>query len=290
MACATSRVRFGTTVTPLPRRRPWKVAAEAVALDHLSGGRMILGVGIGDPAIRSWQESGTTDPRVLAEMLDEGAAGHRRAVVRRARSPPGQALPARRRPTDRAAAAAAEDPDLDRRQPVSSLPYAEESSAGTAPAPTKARPRRAPDPPRRRPRAESRTRQRLRRQGQRRRPAGVRRSRRDLVGPLDRPGPRADAEQILEPDRQALTCRPPDRRPRPDHQRNPRHHGSPIGAPGELRWTTARSAGRHGSHHRPIALAEVLGDLGSGRPAVCERRDLDPRASLGRSEARIADR
>ncbi len=31
MACATSRVRLGTTVTPLPRRRPWKVAAELTA-------------------------------------------------------------------------------------------------------------------------------------------------------------------------------------------------------------------------------------------------------------------
>ncbi|GAA1550841.1 LLM class flavin-dependent oxidoreductase [Kribbella lupini] len=73
MACATSRVRLGTTVTPLPRRRPWKVAAEAVALDHLSGGRMILGVGIGDPAGPFLGGVGETiDPRVLAEMLDEG--------------------------------------------------------------------------------------------------------------------------------------------------------------------------------------------------------------------------
>ena len=32
---------------PLPRRRPWKLAREIVTLDHLSGGRVILGVGIG---------------------------------------------------------------------------------------------------------------------------------------------------------------------------------------------------------------------------------------------------
>ena len=50
MACRTERVRLGMTVTPVPRRHPWKLAAEAVALDHLSGGRLILGVGIGDPA------------------------------------------------------------------------------------------------------------------------------------------------------------------------------------------------------------------------------------------------
>ncbi|ADB34861.1 Luciferase-like monooxygenase [Kribbella flavida DSM 17836] len=72
MACATSRIHLGTTVTPLPRRRPWKVAAEAVALDHLSGGRMILGVGIGDPTDPFLADVGeATDPRVLAEMLDE---------------------------------------------------------------------------------------------------------------------------------------------------------------------------------------------------------------------------
>jgi len=47
IASSTSRIRIGTTVTPLPRRRPWKVARETVALDHLSGGRFILGVGTG---------------------------------------------------------------------------------------------------------------------------------------------------------------------------------------------------------------------------------------------------
>jgi len=34
-------------VTPLPRRRPWKVARETVTLDHLSGGRLMVGVGLG---------------------------------------------------------------------------------------------------------------------------------------------------------------------------------------------------------------------------------------------------
>jgi alkanesulfonate monooxygenase SsuD/methylene tetrahydromethanopterin reductase-like flavin-dependent oxidoreductase (luciferase family) len=69
MATATSRIRIGTTVTPLPRRRPWKVAAEAVALDHLSDGRFILGVGIGDPGDPFMPDQ---PPKVLAEMLDEG--------------------------------------------------------------------------------------------------------------------------------------------------------------------------------------------------------------------------
>src|SRR5215472_14183776 len=40
MAMATSNSQLGRTVTPVPRRRPWKLASEAVRLDHLSGGRL----------------------------------------------------------------------------------------------------------------------------------------------------------------------------------------------------------------------------------------------------------
>ncbi|GAA5028291.1 LLM class flavin-dependent oxidoreductase [Actinopolymorpha pittospori] len=73
MATTTRRIRLGTTVTPLPRRRPWKLASEAVSLDHLSGA--ILGVGsgdAGDPGVAAVGEA--TEPRVLAERLDEGLA------------------------------------------------------------------------------------------------------------------------------------------------------------------------------------------------------------------------
>jgi len=45
IAMRIERIRFGALVTHLPRRRPWKVAREAVTLDHLSGGRLILGAG-----------------------------------------------------------------------------------------------------------------------------------------------------------------------------------------------------------------------------------------------------
>ena len=73
MALATTHVRLGTLVTPLPRRRPWKLASEAVTLDHLSGGRLILGVGAGDGREPSFAAVGEpTEPRVLAERLDEG--------------------------------------------------------------------------------------------------------------------------------------------------------------------------------------------------------------------------
>jgi alkanesulfonate monooxygenase SsuD/methylene tetrahydromethanopterin reductase-like flavin-dependent oxidoreductase (luciferase family) len=47
VALATERLRLGPMVTPLARRRPWKVARETVTLDHLSGGRLVLGVGLG---------------------------------------------------------------------------------------------------------------------------------------------------------------------------------------------------------------------------------------------------
>jgi alkanesulfonate monooxygenase SsuD/methylene tetrahydromethanopterin reductase-like flavin-dependent oxidoreductase (luciferase family) len=70
MAVRTQRVRLGIMVTPLARRRPWKVAREAVALDVLSGGRFTLG---GQQAeFAAFGED--ADPRVRAELLDEGLA------------------------------------------------------------------------------------------------------------------------------------------------------------------------------------------------------------------------
>lgn len=73
VAMTTSRIRIGTTVTPLARRRPWKVARETVSLDHLSGGRLVLGVGLGDPPDADFAAFGEeSDARVRAEKLDEG--------------------------------------------------------------------------------------------------------------------------------------------------------------------------------------------------------------------------
>ena len=72
MAVRTTRVRLGTMLTPLPWRRPWKVAGQAVTLDQLSGGRAILSVGLGavDAALGDTGEE--TGRRVRAERLDEG--------------------------------------------------------------------------------------------------------------------------------------------------------------------------------------------------------------------------
>ena len=75
IAMSTERVRLGPMVTPLSRRRPWKLAREAVSLDHLSGGRLTLGVGSGDPKEGSFASFGeATDPKVLAARLDEALA------------------------------------------------------------------------------------------------------------------------------------------------------------------------------------------------------------------------
>jgi len=73
IAMRTHHIRIGTTVTPIARRRPWKLARETVTLDHLSGGRLILSVGVGDPDEDDYGTFGEpTDRKVRASMLDEG--------------------------------------------------------------------------------------------------------------------------------------------------------------------------------------------------------------------------
>jgi alkanesulfonate monooxygenase SsuD/methylene tetrahydromethanopterin reductase-like flavin-dependent oxidoreductase (luciferase family) len=67
IAMRTQRIRIGTEVTPLARRRPWKLARECVTVDHLSGGRFQLSVGLGV----------STD--IDFAHLDEDQDGRRRA-------------------------------------------------------------------------------------------------------------------------------------------------------------------------------------------------------------------
>jgi hypothetical protein len=71
-AMVTQRIRLGTMIIPVPLRRPWKIASESVALDRLSGGRLILGLGTGATWM-GWQgfPDETTDQKARAEMLDE---------------------------------------------------------------------------------------------------------------------------------------------------------------------------------------------------------------------------
>jgi len=72
MAQTTSRIRLGTMLTPLPWRRPWKVASQAATLDQLSNGRAVLAVGLGAITTGLHRMGDPTDRRTRAEMLDEG--------------------------------------------------------------------------------------------------------------------------------------------------------------------------------------------------------------------------
>jgi alkanesulfonate monooxygenase SsuD/methylene tetrahydromethanopterin reductase-like flavin-dependent oxidoreductase (luciferase family) len=74
IAAATTRIQLGPMVTPLARRRPWIVARQAVALDQLSDGRFVLGLGLGlDASGRELSRFGEElDDRRRAAMLDEG--------------------------------------------------------------------------------------------------------------------------------------------------------------------------------------------------------------------------
>ena len=70
-AVQTERIRLGTLLSPLSRMRPWKFASEAATLDNLSGGRVIISVGLGatDTGFAEFGEQ--TDRKTRAELLDE---------------------------------------------------------------------------------------------------------------------------------------------------------------------------------------------------------------------------
>jgi alkanesulfonate monooxygenase SsuD/methylene tetrahydromethanopterin reductase-like flavin-dependent oxidoreductase (luciferase family) len=73
VAASTTRIRLGTMITPVPRRRPWQLARETTTLDRLSGGRVILGVGIGSPAYGDFGIfHEPVSARERAGLLDEG--------------------------------------------------------------------------------------------------------------------------------------------------------------------------------------------------------------------------
>jgi alkanesulfonate monooxygenase SsuD/methylene tetrahydromethanopterin reductase-like flavin-dependent oxidoreductase (luciferase family) len=73
IATATERVRIGPMVTPVSRRRPHKLARETVTLDHLSDGRLTLGVGLGSVNNGELAPFGEEeDAKTRAHLLDEG--------------------------------------------------------------------------------------------------------------------------------------------------------------------------------------------------------------------------
>jgi alkanesulfonate monooxygenase SsuD/methylene tetrahydromethanopterin reductase-like flavin-dependent oxidoreductase (luciferase family) len=75
MAMRTERVRLGAMVFALSRRRPWKVAREAMTLDVLSGGRLVIPVGLGALDDQGFGSVGEpTEARIRAQLVDETLA------------------------------------------------------------------------------------------------------------------------------------------------------------------------------------------------------------------------
>lgn len=72
MALKTKHIKLGPIITPIARRRPWKLARETVTLDHLSNGRLILGAGLGWSDIEFDTFGEESSPKKRAEKLDEG--------------------------------------------------------------------------------------------------------------------------------------------------------------------------------------------------------------------------
>jgi alkanesulfonate monooxygenase SsuD/methylene tetrahydromethanopterin reductase-like flavin-dependent oxidoreductase (luciferase family) len=72
IATSTERIRVGTAVTPVARRRPQVLAHQVATLDNLSGGRVTFGAGLGGITSEFGKFGEPTDAKVRAAMLDEG--------------------------------------------------------------------------------------------------------------------------------------------------------------------------------------------------------------------------
>jgi alkanesulfonate monooxygenase SsuD/methylene tetrahydromethanopterin reductase-like flavin-dependent oxidoreductase (luciferase family) len=81
IAVATERVRLGPLVTPLPRRRPQVVARQATGVDQLSGGRLVMGVGIGRDNSRELSAFGEQLPDRPRDPRTAGRVGRRAGSV-----------------------------------------------------------------------------------------------------------------------------------------------------------------------------------------------------------------
>jgi alkanesulfonate monooxygenase SsuD/methylene tetrahydromethanopterin reductase-like flavin-dependent oxidoreductase (luciferase family) len=71
LAVQTERIRLGTNITAAARRRPQKLARETVTVDHLSEGRLIFGVGLGEPPEEYTAYGDDASRHELGERLDE---------------------------------------------------------------------------------------------------------------------------------------------------------------------------------------------------------------------------
>lgn len=71
-AMLTRQIRLGTMLTPLPIRKPWKLASETASVDRLSEGRLTLSVGLGATETGFANFGEVTYRKTRAELLDEG--------------------------------------------------------------------------------------------------------------------------------------------------------------------------------------------------------------------------
>jgi alkanesulfonate monooxygenase SsuD/methylene tetrahydromethanopterin reductase-like flavin-dependent oxidoreductase (luciferase family) len=72
VAASTTRLKLGTAITPLARRRPQIVANALASLDLLSGGRVVFGAGLGGVVEEFTAFGDPGDMKERAAMLDEG--------------------------------------------------------------------------------------------------------------------------------------------------------------------------------------------------------------------------
>ncbi len=75
-AVRTERIALGAMVFALPRRKPWEVVRQALTVDHLSRGRLVLPVGLGvlDDGGFSAVPDQPQALRARAELLDDSIA------------------------------------------------------------------------------------------------------------------------------------------------------------------------------------------------------------------------
>ncbi|MGO4750726.1 LLM class F420-dependent oxidoreductase [Streptomyces sp. 2MCAF27] len=86
IAAHTTRVKLGTAIAQMAARTPTATAMHALTLDHLSGGRMMLGLGLSGPQVvegwygRPFPKSPLTATREYVEVIRQVL--HRQAPVR----------------------------------------------------------------------------------------------------------------------------------------------------------------------------------------------------------------
>lgn len=72
IAAVTCRIQIGALITPIARRRPWKVARETASLAALAPGRVVLGIGLGMQADYDWFAGELDTERERVEPTVEG--------------------------------------------------------------------------------------------------------------------------------------------------------------------------------------------------------------------------